>query len=344
MATSETKQTRLLGLQNWGGSELRSLGHTVDDALRLSSVSDDASFRRYFRATVDNRDYILVDAPPDKEDNESFVSVDQRLSNAGVLVPKIFAADMRLGYLLLSDLGDRLMLPEVKASTDAGCQDLYRSALNTLERVLCAEADQLPVYDANRLGLEMSLFPDWFVTQQLQLTMDADARVMFGQVTKLLIDNALAQPRVFVHRDFHARNLMLQGDGQIGVIDFQDAVVGPVTYDLVSLLKDCYWRLPRSMVLTLVELFRQRTAPEVSPQDFVRWFDLMGFQRHLKCAGIFSRLNLRDGKPGYLADIPLVVGYLLEVTGLYSQLYPELGKFGDWLGEHIEPAMARALP
>jgi aminoglycoside/choline kinase family phosphotransferase len=267
------------------------------------------------------------------------VTVYQRLLDAGVLVPKIFAADIRLGYLLLSDLGDRLLLPDVKASSAVGRQNLYLGALKTLERVLRAEVDQLPTYDASRLATEMALFPDWFVTQQLQLPMDVEARAMFQQVSALLIDSALAQPRVFVHRDFHARNLMLQGDGQIGVIDFQDAVEGPVTYDLVSLLKDCYWRLPRPMVLTLVESFRHSIIPEVSADEFVRWFDFMGFQRHLKCAGIFSRLNLRDGKPGYLGDIPLVVAYLLEVTALY----PELNKFGVWLRQNIEPAMARRL-
>jgi aminoglycoside/choline kinase family phosphotransferase len=343
MPTTETKQTRLSGLQSWGVSMLRSLGHAVDDDFRLLSASDDASFRRYFRGIADNTSYILVDAPPDKEDNESFVTVYERLSDAGVLVPKIFAADMQLGYLLLSDLGDRLLLPQLKKSSAADRQNLYMSALKTLEGVLKAEGAQLPPYDADRLATEISLFPDWFVTRQLELPMDAEARAIFRRVNELLINNALAQPTVFVHRDFHARNLMLQEDGQIAVIDFQDAVVGPVTYDLVSLLKDCYWRLPRSTVLTLVEYYRQRVMPEIAADEFVRWFDLMGFQRHLKCAGIFSRLSLRDGKPGYLKDIPLVIAYLLEVTDLYHERYPELGEFGDWLRQNVEPAMKRHL-
>lgn len=343
MPTTETKQTRFLALQNWAVSKLRSLGHVVDDDFRLLSASDDASFRRYFRGIVDGTSYILVDAPPDKEDNESFVTVHQRLSDAGVLVPKIFAADMQLGYLLLSDLGDQLLLPKLKKSSAADRQDLYITALKTLERLLTAEGDQLPRYDAERLETEMSLFPDWFVTQQLQLSMDTDAQTLFRRVNEVLIDNALAQPTVFVHRDFHARNLMLQEGGQIAVIDFQDAVVGPVTYDLVSLLKDCYWQLPRSSVLALVEYYRQRVMPETPADEFVRWFDLMGLQRHLKCAGIFSRLNLRDGKPDYLGDIPLVISYLLEVTDLYLDLYPELGGFGGWLRQNVEPAMKRHL-
>lgn len=339
MPTTEIKQTRFLGLHSWGVSKLRSLGHAVDDDFQLLSVSDDASFRRYFRGITDDTSYILVDAPPDKEDNESFVTVYERLSSAGVLVPRIFAADMQLGYLLLSDLGDRLLLPELKKSSALDRQDLYMRALETLEQVLRAEGAQLPLYDNGRLATEISLFPDWFVTQQLQLPMDGDSRAMFQRINELLIDNALAQPTVFVHRDFHARNLMLQENGQIAVIDFQDAVLGPVTYDLVSLLKDCYWRLPRPSVLTFVEYYRQRVMPEISADEFLRWFDLMGFQRHLKCAGIFSRLNLRDGKPGYLDDIPLVITYLLEVT----DLYPELGDFGDWLRQNVEPAIIRQL-
>ena len=340
MPTTDFQKNRLSGLQNWGAASLAAQGHEVESNFRIKSASDDASFRRYFRGFVGGDSYIFVDAPPDKEDNPGFVDIDRRLSDVGVSVPKVLAADFESGYLLLSDLGDRLLLPELQGASIDVQVDLYRRSLNTLVRVSTAFCDGLPAYDAERLQTEMMLFPDWFVTQQLHLALSQEVVDQFRAVSDLMVENAQAQPQVFVHRDFHSRNLMPQSDGSLGVIDFQDGVLGPITYDLVSLLKDCYWKLPRTKVLELVEDYRVRIASDAGAAEFLRWFDLMGFQRHLKCAGIFCRLNIRDGKPGYLGDIPLVVSYLTEVAALY----PELQAFGEWLTTIIVPAMNRRLP
>jgi aminoglycoside/choline kinase family phosphotransferase len=326
-------------LQNWALLQFQTLDIPADERFEISSASDDASFRRYFRGVAAGQSFIFVDAPPDKEDNVSFVDINKRLARAGVPVPTIYAKDLSRGFLMLSDLGDRLLLPELKLANLETQERWYQVALGTLNVVQQASVEGLPVYDRDRLNVEMALFPDWFVSRQLEMSMTASNQVLFSDLAEFLIEAALEQPRVFVHRDYHARNLMPQSEASLGVIDFQDAVQGPVTYDLVSLLKDCYWRLPRASVVTLVESFRLQKAPHISQQQFLRWFDLMGFQRHLKCAGIFSRLNLRDGKPGYLGDIPLVVDYLQEVAGLYE----ELMTFGVWLEREIKPAMAGAL-
>ena len=336
MAASETKQARQMELQTWALAQLKRLDMPVEYPFEISTASDDASFRRYFRGSVPGQTFIFVDAPPDKEDNASFVEIDERLGEVGVPVPTVYGKDLERGFLMLSDLGDRLLLPELKLADLKGQERWYQIALETLGVVQRAPVKGLPVYDRSRLLEEMALFPEWFVTRQLKLVMSAPNRALFSQTAEFLVDEALRQPTVFVHRDFHARNLMPQSDESLGVIDFQDAVLGPVTYDLVSLLKDCYWRLPRSTVEALVESFRKRTASQAGEQEFLRWFDLMGFQRHLKCAGIFSRLHLRDGKPGYLGDIPLVVDYLQEVAGFYE----ELSEFGVWLESEIKPAMA----
>ncbi|MFT4677488.1 MAG: aminoglycoside/choline kinase family phosphotransferase [Candidatus Azotimanducaceae bacterium] len=340
MPTSEYQQARLTGLQDWGADSLRSLGHEIGADFRIASASDDASFRRYYRGYSAGASYIFVDAPPDKEDNQSFVDIEKRLSGAGVLVPQVLAADLDLGYLLLIDLGDQLLLPQLQSAALDGQEKLYHGALEVLVLVSSAETKGLPVYDADRLQTEMSLFPDWFLAAQLQLSLPKTALDQIQSVSDLMIENALRQPSVFVHRDFHSRNLMPQEDGSLGVIDFQDGVLGPITYDLVSLLKDCYWRLPRASVLEIVEAYRLRVSPGVGKAEFLRWFDLMGFQRHLKCAGIFSRLNLRDGKPRYLEDIPLVVSYLTEVAAEYA----DLNDFGTWLETEIVPSLNRLGP
>ena len=326
LASDDITDTRRLGLQHWVFRYLEAQGY--QNLEPLVPVSDDASFRRYFRVRHDQGSLVCVDAPPDKEDNESFVAVHGVLARGDVMVPELIHYDISQGFLLLSDLGDGLLLHRLERSSLEGQLAAYQTALACLGEVIGADPTSLPSYDQQRLTDEMKLFPEWLLDQQLRIP-------RFGQlsaVMDIMVENALAQPQVFVHRDFHARNLMPVGD-ELGVIDFQDAVSGPITYDLVSLLKDCYWRLPRRNVEGFVESFRKVHVPEVDAATFLRWFDLMGFQRHLKCAGIFSRLNLRDGKPGYLKDISLVVDYLLEV----SHLYPELNDFGDWMQNHLKP-------
>lgn len=335
MSVQASKSQRKQQLASWVRGELEGLG--LAQQSELQTVSDDASFRRYFRLEHAGGSLVAVDAPPDKEDNESFVRVQGLLNTAGVVVPEILAFDLSRGFLLLTDLGNRLLLGELKQAAETRQKTLYDGALSALLHVAAAKTDGLPAYDEAKLHEEMQLFPDWFLSQQLQLANEKVPQQLLSGAMDLLVANALQQPQVFVHRDFHARNLMLSDTESFAVIDFQDAVVGPVTYDLVSLLKDCYWRLPRPVVLELVETYRIRVAADVSREQFLRWFDWMGFQRHLKCAGIFSRLNLRDGKPAYLNDIPLVISYLVEV----ADLYPELNELGGWLKQEIQPVLSQ---
>ena len=216
----------------------------------------------------------------------------------------------------------------------------YDDARSALVRMLAIDCD-LPPYDENRLRTEMALFTEWFLPHQLDIRVSQGVSSMLAAVFDLLVENARSQPQRFVHRDYHCRNLMVAASNNPGILDFQDAVIGPVTYDLVSLYKDCYYRFDRSWVEEEVSRFhRQLVDCNLLEADapLLEWFDLMGAQRHLKCAGIFSRLNLRDGKAGYLGDIPLVIEYLAEV----AEMYPALAEFGAWLDAVIEPRMQAA--
>lgn len=331
LTTDESKEARFLALQSWVDQCATSLG--IQKAEPIYPISDDASFRRYFRLRHSGGTLICVDAPPDKEDNRGFIKIQALLAAVGVNVPEILSSDETLGFLLLSDLGDDLLLSRLQQADLPTQLAEYKNVLAVVRQVGFASIENLPQYTESKLREEMQLFPDWFLARQLGVTLTQAEQALLASVMDLMVLNASEQPVGFVHRDFHSRNLMLLREGQLGVIDFQDAVAGPITYDLVSLLKDCYWRLPRDLVVDLVEQYRQSYFAQQSSQQFLRWFDLMGFQRHLKCAGIFSRLNLRDGKPGYLGDIPLVLEYLQEV----AELYPELESFSAWLRARVVP-------
>lgn len=305
----------------------------------LTPASADASFRRYFRIQRDGQSYILMDAPPDREDCRPFVYISRLLRDLGLHVPEILAEDTAHGFLLLSDLGNRLYLDELN---EANVNRLYGDALGALATLQgCGPADgRLPRYDRRLLLAEMSLFRDWLLGTHLEMTLNDSERQRLEESFESLVANALEQPVVCVHRDFHSRNLMVSDHHNPGILDYQDAVIGPVTYDLVSLLRDCYIDWPRSRVegwaLGYYELARQTGILRPGDADetcFLRWFDLMGVQRHLKAAGIFARLNHRDGKPGYLADIPRTLGYVQAVC----QRYPE---FAD-LALITERALAR---
>jgi aminoglycoside/choline kinase family phosphotransferase len=293
----------------------------------LSPASADASFRRYFRIRRDSTSYILMDAPPEQEDCEPFVHVGQLLLQLGLHVPEILARDAEQGFLLLSDLGGRLYLDELSASN---VDRLYGDALGALATLQSCDpySSNLPAYDHQLLMFEMSLFKDWLLGTHLDLSLDDSQQAELQQIFEQLADNALQQPQVCVHRDYHSRNLMVSDYHNPGILDFQDAVIGPMTYDLVSLLRDCYVSWPRERVedwaLGYYELAQQTgilRPDQADEQQFMRWFDWMGVQRHLKAAGIFVRLNHRDGKPGYLGDIPRTLGYVREV----ASRYPELG-------------------
>lgn len=317
----------------------------VPSSFSLRRVSDDASFRRYFRAKIGERSWIFVDAPPEEEDSEPFVQVAARLGAHGLNVPRVIDADLAAGFMMLSDLGDDLYLDHVreyeKADNELAVERLYADAFSSLVRIQKIPAIDLPAYDDRLLRQEMDLFPEWFLAEQLGMALDEKEFDLLMQVSELLIDNALAQPVVLVHRDYHSRNLMVTSRQNPGILDFQDAVYGPVTYDLVSLLKDCYVRFPASRIHKWVEDYRYLAiqegivAPSISSATFKRWFDLMGLQRHLKCAGIFSRLHLRDGKARYLGDVPLVVDYIREVCDQYGELAP----FRIWMNERVVPLL-----
>ena len=312
----------------------------------LAVVAGDASNRRYFRAEVGASSYILVDAPPATEKNAAFLAVRELLACAGVRVPALHAADLGRGYLVLEDLGNRLLLTELDANS---VDERYRTAMEVL--LLMAKPDartmQLECYDEALLAEELGRFPQWFAEALLGQSLDGGERALLQTCFDRLIASALQQPRVLVHRDFHSRNLMPQADGSLGVIDFQDAVQGPVTYDLVSLLRDCYIQWPARQVEGWALSYRDRLAAlglpggEADDAAFLRWFDLMGLQRHIKVLGTFARLYLRDGKPAYLDDLPLVIHYVLEIAGKYAGSEPDIAAFHRWFERKLSPVIAR---
>jgi len=326
---------RLKQLSEW--VQQQAAAQTIEVDAELQPVSGDASFRRYFRASGPEGSWIAVDAPPEHEDCEPFLAIAQAWHARGIAVPRVIASDPEQGFMLLEDFGDRLLLPELAEET---VEQHYAQAFETLRQIQrTAGQPALPPYDSVMLAREMALFPEWFLTRLLGLELSEDEYRLLGLVAKLLIESALAQPQVSVHRDYHSRNLMLLEDGRLGVIDFQDAVHGPITYDLVSLLRDCYIQWPDAQVRFWVEAFRQRLCQdgvEVAGQGmFQQQFDLMGMQRHLKVLGIFSRLWLRDGKEGYLDDLPRTFGYLYRVAARYEELDP----FVNWLQQRVAPAL-----
>jgi N-acetylmuramate 1-kinase len=290
----------------------------------LAPASSDASFRRYFRATHNSRHYIVMDAPPAHEDCGPFVRVARLFGEAGAHVPKVLAQDMAQGFLLLTDLGNTTYLA---ALSEGDAHKLYLDANAALIRIqLASKPSVLPEYDRALLTRELSLFPDWYVTRHLNIELSAAQKAALHGVFELVLANNLAQPQVYVHRDYHSRNLMLT-DPNPGVLDFQDAVYGPITYDLASLYKDAYIKWDEERVLDWVirywEAARAARLPVCQDfYEFYRDFEWMGVQRHIKVLGIFARLFHRDGKDGYLKDMPLVMDYLRKACGRYTELNP----------------------
>lgn len=323
---------------------LRQLEHWLAAVCRLSDftiapASADASFRRYFRVTLsDGATRIAMDAPPDREDSRPFVDVAARMAAAGLHVPEILVHDLQLGFMLLEDLGDR---PYLAALDETSVDALYGDAIDSLLRLQADVAvDGLPPYDAALLWREMHLFPDWLLDRHLGLRIDDELRALLDDSFAALVDNALAQPRVCVHRDYHSRNLMLVAARNPGIIDFQDAVHGPLTYDLVSLLRDCYVAWPADRVEHWLAGFHARALQagllvDTGLEQFRVWFDLMGIQRHLKAAGIFARLHHRDGKPGYLDDVPRTLGYVVEV----GRRHAPTRRLAEFVAERVLPRL-----
>ena len=331
---------------------------------RISVASADASFRRYFRVSRGDVDpaawapkadtLIVMDAPPGKEDIAPYLKVSSLLEQAGAHVPHVHASDTRRGFVVMEDLGNTQYLSLLK--TGRGVDKLYGDALTTLANIQVRglrAAQQLQPYDREPLERELNLMPEWFLRKHLGLELTPEERALLTVTFEFLINEALLQPQVFVHRDFHSRNLMVlapsvQTSGGPGVIDFQDALRGPVGYDLVSLLKDCYISWSRERVERWLRGYRRvigNLGANVgdSEYQFIRWFDLIGVQRHIKVLGIFCRLWHRDGKIGYLNDLPLTFEYVRDAC----RRYPELIEFERWLATRIapllEPANAREV-
>lgn len=306
----------------------------ADPTLQLEPASSDASFRSYWRTVGHTPSRIVMDAPPSHEDLGPWLDIVEQLVAAGLHAPVVHARDREQGFLLLTDLGRDLLLPALDAHTvDA----LYARALDALyamqTRIDCRG---LPAYDEQKLVAEMELMPTWLLQRHLGYTPECEEWDVIESAFRVLITHAQQQPQCFVHRDYHSRNLLLDGDA-LGIVDFQDAVCGPLTYDLVSLLRDCYIAWPDERVYGWVEAYRQRIVAagltDASPERFRRWFDLMGLQRHIKVLGIFCRLWYRDGKAGYLNDLPLVWRYTREVGSRYAEIRPLLELIERVLGD-----------
>jgi aminoglycoside/choline kinase family phosphotransferase len=306
---------------------------------RWQPVTGDASSRRYFRLTVAERSWICADAPPESEKNDAFVAVHALLWRQGLPVPALSALDLQRGFLVLEDFGDDHLLDALDTRQPPAD---YRGALPLLLRLQAVDPGSLPMYSRAVLGEEFGRFYDWFCRGWLDLphrSEDVERVAAFGE---RLIAAAEQQPTVFVFRDYHSRNLLLRSDGTLGLIDFQDAVRGPLCYDLASLLKDCYIRWPRAQVRRWALDFRQGLLREgrsagVDDEEFLRWFDWIGLHRHIKVLGNFTRLALRDGKRGYLEDIPLVLAYVDETLAAYS----EFEAFRNWFQSELGPRIAR---
>lgn len=319
---------RLEQLHTW---ICKSLG--IND-YKLQLASADASFRRYFRLQYGLQSFIVMDAPPERESCEHFIDIANRLLATGVNVPEILEVDAGNGFILLSDLGSSLYLDGLNDENADALYDDALAALLTIQQR--ADTTGMPVYSENLLQAEMDLFTDWLLGRHLQLQLNGSRLAELKKLFEFLKETALTQPRVFVHRDYHSRNLMICEEHNPGILDFQDAVIGPVTYDLVSLLKDCYIKWPREKVNTwALDFYYQLEQTEIDETGFLRWFDLMGIQRHLKASGIFARLYHRDNKSGYLQDIPRTLSYIVDL----ETDYPELGCLIELLTTEVLPAM-----
>jgi hypothetical protein len=340
MGVPDASDSRLALLTRWVEGDLGFAGSRIEPA------SADASFRRYFRVTRGSQSFIVMDAPPEKEALEPFITVARALVGIGLNVPVILARDLRQGLLLLSDLGTKQYLDELAADRDV--DRLYADAICALVRMQTRGGEAargLPSYDRALLGREMELFPEWFLARHLKAAATAAERSLLDRLFEFLAQSALAQPQSFVHRDYHSRNLLLTGESNPGILDFQDAVRGAVTYDAVSLLKDCYIAWPRERVIAWLMRYRGRLIEAGfelpgGDEDFTRWFDLMGLQRHIKVLGIFARLFYRDGKPGYLKDLPRVLAYTRDAASRYAET-AEFAAYLDRIDPEFRAAQAR---
>ncbi len=285
--------------------------HTIEIA------SADASFREYFRLTLNSETVLLMDSSLEKESLAPFLDVTSRLLNARVKAPEILEQNLDDGFLIIEDFGNTHYL---NVLDDKNYKTLYSKAIDTILNMQKAEIQNLPLYDKAFLHFEMDLMQEWYLQKKLNMTLNNSQKEIVKNALNTISNVVLSQPQgVFVHRDFHSRNIMITDEDKIGVIDYQDAMSGAITYDLVSLLKDCYIEYDRGEVEKLVLEFRDKKGLSIADEEFIKWFDFMGLQRHIKVLGIFSRLYLRDSKDGYLKDIPLTLKYVLETASRYNE-------------------------
>ncbi|KZC19126.1 MULTISPECIES: aminoglycoside phosphotransferase family protein [Rhodanobacter] len=309
----------------------------LDDAsLTLQPASADASFRSYWRTAHGGQSWIVMDSPPQREDPRPWLAIGARLAAAGLHVPAVQAHDLQQGFLLIEDLGSRLYLAELNG---ANADRLYGDAMDALLAMQTRmPSDDLPPFDHAVLVSGLEVMPEWFLQRHLGHAPACGEWDVLEAAFGVIVRNALAQPRRFVHRDFHSRNLLVVDENNPGIIDFQGALHGPLTYDLASLLRDAYIAWPRERVEGWVESYRRRLLgagvidASVDAAHFLRWFDLTGLHRHVRVLGQFYRLWYRDGKPGYLRDVPQVYRYVIEVAGSY----PELADFAALLERHVQ--------
>ena len=290
----------------------------------LEIASADASFRSYYRLQNEEQTFVLMDASLEKESLEPFVNITEKLLKTDVKAPYIYYKDLKNGYLVLDDFGNTNLLDILNENN---FESLYKQAINEIIKMQNADTTNLPLYDKTFLHFEMDMMCEWYLQKKLLLTLTKSQEKMLADTLDQISNIVLSQPQnVFVHRDFHSRNIMVQNNAELGIIDYQDAMNGAITYDLVSLLKDCYISFDREKIEELVLYFRDQLGLDVDDATFLKWFDFMGLQRHIKVLGIFSRLHLRDGKDGYLKDIPLTLSYVIDTASRYDET-KELAKF-----------------
>jgi aminoglycoside/choline kinase family phosphotransferase len=321
------KQLRKQQLLSWINQ------NTDFECVSLEIVSGDAGFRRYFRFVHHEKSIIAVDAPPETEDTSQYIAVAQSYREKGIKVPEIYNYDLDQGFYLQQDFGNRLFGECLTADC---CDELYTKALANIpimQSCLSTENGALPVHNGEFIDRELSLFTDWLLAKYLQLRLTDAEENMLANVFEQVKNVCLIQPAVGMHRDYHSRNLMLLENDEIGVIDFQDAVVGPITYDAVSLLRDSYQDWPKEKVLQWLQNWHTEYYAQYPWEDFKMWFDCVGMQRQIKIAGIFARLYIRDNKPNFLADIPHTLHYLIDVASQYTDYF----EFASFVRERVLP-------
>ncbi|MCC2617811.1 phosphotransferase [Aestuariibacter halophilus] len=324
-----TKTTRQQALQRWADQQ------PGFQCPSLTMIFGDASFRRYFRFAQSGRTVIAVDAPPEHENSQQFIAVAEAYRQNGVPVPEVLACDLAQGFYLLEDFGDCQFAHQLNEDS---ADSLYRRALDCLpaiQQVRSAGGQPLPAFDDALLDNEFYLFTHWLLQVHLGLTLTPQQQAVIDDTFVVLRDAFKAQPQVGVHRDYHSRNLMIRDDGSLGIIDFQDAVLGPVCYDAVSLLRDCYQVWPAAQVDAWIQALHQRQHSDIPFEQYRLWFDMTGMQRHVKASGIFARLCHRDGKEGYLLDVPRTLDYLITV----GQRWPQTQAFASLVAEVVKPAV-----